>query len=54
LLRRRRRIREFDGTDPRTEEIRIPSAPVSISDEISGEEVNGVFAEVNSQKSSLF
>ena len=38
----------------RTSEIKIPAVPVSISDDISGEEVNGVFAEVNSQKSSLF
>jgi hypothetical protein len=38
----------------RSQEISIPSVPVSISDDISGEDVNGVFAEVNSQKSSLF
>lgn len=37
-------------------EIQIPQAPVSISisDDISGEEVNGVFTKVNGQKSDLF
>jgi len=39
---------------PKPAEIQIPQAAVSISDEISGEEVNGVFAEVNGQKSNLF
>ena len=27
--------------------VQMPSIPVSISDDISGEDVNGVFAEVN-------
>ncbi len=39
---------------PRSSAVNIPAASVSISDEISGEDVNGVFAEVNSEKSSLF
>ena len=38
----------------RSSAVNIPSVQVSISDEISGEDVNGVFAEVNSEKSSLF
>ena len=33
----------------RSSSVEIPSAPVSFSDEISGEDVNGVFAEVNFQ-----